>query len=222
VRSLRAAARIPAGRAPADNLLEQRIYHVTHVSNLPAIVTAGAIITGATPTLDLSPAEVRAKRGEIAVPGSSSRTLSGYVPFFLSPDAQLWQTLRAGKEHPRLAPSAIAADPFDFVFLVSSVRHVVNASTAFVVADRNSEGGTTRFATTREDAERMLHRLRGAENGEQLLEAELLVAERLPLESVTLIGVANDRVRQSVRNVLGGSDFTPKISVYPPWFQQPE
>jgi hypothetical protein len=44
----------------------------------------------------------------------------------------------------------------------------------------------------------------------------------LPLESVTLIGVANDKVRQSVRDLLAGSSFTPKISVYPPWFQQSE
>jgi hypothetical protein len=34
--------------------------------------------------------------------------------------------------------------------------------------------------------------------------------------------VANDKVRSAVRDILTTSDFTPKISVYPPWFQQPE
>ena len=222
VRSLRAAARIPVGTAPADNLLEQRIYHVTHVSNLPAILASRGLAAGSTPILDLSPDEVRLERAEISVPGGPAQNLAGYVPFFLSPDAQLWQTLRAGDEHPRLSKKAHAADTYDFVFLVSTVKHVVNAGAEFVVADRNSEGSTTRFATTREDAERMLHRLRSDNGGEHLLDAELLVADRLPLESVTLVGVANDRVRQVVRDMLAGSDFTPKISVYPPWFQQPE
>jgi hypothetical protein len=232
VRSLRAAARVPVGSAPADTLLEQRIYHLTHVTNLAGIRERRAVIAGAEPTLDLSPAELRSERGGISVPGTSvpgtsgslgvDATLADFVPFFLSPDAALWQSLRAGLEHPRLSAGARAADPLEFVFLVSTVRHVVAAGHPFLIADRNVEGTTTRFATTREDAERMLYRLRSDADGSQLVEAELLVSESLPLESVTLIGVANDRVRQSVRDLLAGSDFTPKISVYPPWFQPSE
>jgi hypothetical protein len=219
VRSLRAAARVPVGSAPADTLLEQRIYHVTHVTNLAGIRERRAIIAGSEPTLDLSPAELRRERGEIPVPGISDSTIADFVPFFLSPDAALWQSLRAGLDHPRVSAGASAADPLEFVFLVSTVRHVVAADRAFLIADGNVEGPTTRFATTREDAERMLYRLRSDADGSQLVDAELLVAEALPFESVTLIGVANDRVRQTVRDLLAGSDFTPKISVYPPWFQ---
>ena len=229
VRSLRAAARVPVGSAPADTLLEQRIYHLTHVTNLAGIRERRAVIAGAEPTLDLSPAELRIERRDTHVPGGSvsgssdsrgaDATLADFVPFFLSPDAALWQSLRAGLDHPRLSASARAADPLEFVFLVSTVRHVVAADQAFLIADRNVEGATTRFATTREDAERMLRRLRSDADGSQLVDAELLVAEALPFESVSLIGVANDRVRQTVRDLLAGSDFTPKISVYPPWFQ---
>jgi len=222
VRSLRAAARVPLGSAPADTLLEQRIYHVTHVTNLAGILERRSIIAGAQPTLDLSPAELRNERREIPVPGSADATIADFVPFFLSPDAALWQSLRAGLDHPRLSVSARSADSLEFVFLVSTVRHVVASERAFLIADRNVEGATTQFATTREDAERMLYRLRFDADGSQLLDAEFLVEEALPLESVTLIGVANDRVRQTVRDLLAGSDFTPKISVYPPWFQPAE
>ncbi len=222
VRSLRAAARVPAAAAPADNLLEQRIYHVTHLRNLPEILAAGALVAGSVPTLDLSTAELREERSGIEVPGSTGLTLADYVPFFLSPDAQLWQDLRAGREHPRLSREARGADALDFVFLVSTVRQVLDTSAPFAVADHNSEGATTRFATTRDDAQLMLHRLRAHDGGEQLLDAELLVAHRLPLESVTLIGVANDRVRQTVRELLATANVTPKISVYPPWFQPTE
>jgi hypothetical protein len=222
VRSLRAAARVPVGSVPADALLEQRIYHITHVSNLPGMRERGAIVADAQPTLDISPSELRMERGEIPIPGIADVTLADFVPFFLSPDAALWQSLRAGLDHPRLSASARAADSLEFIFLVSTVRHIVALERPFAIADGNSESSTTRFATTRSDAERMLHGLRSDSDGSGPKDAEILVAEGLPLESVTLIGVANDRVRERVRELLAGSDFTPKISVYPPWFQQPE
>jgi hypothetical protein len=222
VRSLRAAARIPAGSVPADTLLEQRIYHLTHLNNLAAIIADRAIVAGATASLELSPVELRDERGAIPVPGTTDQILTDYVPFFLSPENELWLGLRAGRDHPRLSAAARSADALDFVFLVSTVRHVVTPDAAFLLADGNAEGGTTRFATTREEAERMLYRLRAESDETALQNAEFLVAGRLPLESVTLIGVANDKVRQSVRELLAGSDFTPKISVYPPWFQSPE
>ena len=222
VRSLRAAARIPVGSLPADTLLEQRIYHVTHVSNLPGILEQRAIVAGAVPQLDLSSAELRAERGEVSIPGRPELRLTDFVPFFLSPETGLWQSLRSGHDHPRVSAAGRAAEPLDFVFLVSTVRHVVASDPAFVLADGNAEASATRFATTREDAERMLYRLRAESDPERLQNAELLVADRLPLESVSLIGVANDKVRSAVRDILAGSDFTPKISVYPPWFQQSE
>lgn len=222
VRSLRAAARIPAGAAPADLALEQRIYHLTHIRNLPGILADRAILAGATPTVDISPAPVRSERADASVGGVEDKSVNAYVPFFLSPDATLWSALRESLEHPRLSAEALSFDASDYVFLVSTVRHVVAASREFVVADGNAEGIQTRFATTREDAERMLYRLRAQSDGDALLEAELLVDGSLPLESVTLIGVQNDKVRSAVRDILVGSDFTPKVSVYPPWFQPTE
>jgi hypothetical protein len=220
VRSLRAAARIPTGSVPADTLLEQRIYHVTHLTNLAGVVADGAVVAGAQPALDLSPTELREERRDIPI-GTAGLLLPDFVPFFLSPESELWERLRTGRSHPRLSAAAHAAEPLEFVFLVSTIRHVATTEDGFVLADGNVEGQSTRFASTREDAERMLYRLRASSNDTALRDAELLVPRRLPLESVTLIGVANDRVRQSVRELLVGSAFTPKISVYPPWFQQP-
>jgi hypothetical protein len=221
VRSLRAAARQPSASVPADTLLEQRIYHLTHLSNLAGIITEGAILAGAVPELDLSPTQLRAERSDIPI-GTSGLQLPDFVPFFLSPDASLWQSVRAGRDHPRVSAAARGAEPLDFVFLVSTVRHVATTDPGFVLADGNVEGQSTRFAATRDDAERMLYRLRADSDDTAVAGAELLVPGRLPLESVTLIGVANDKVRQSVRDLLAGSSFTPKISVYPPWFQQSE
>ena len=38
---------------------------------------------------------------------------------------------------------------------------------------------------------------------------------------ITLIGVANDRVRAAVRALLAGSGYQPRVAVHPPWFALP-
>lgn len=230
VRSLRDAARIPSATATLD-VLEQRIYHLTHISNLPSILRENALVAGVEPEVGLSDAAMREERAVVTIPGVTvpgtdgfpgvEASLSTYVPFFLSPDAEQWRSLRDGDEHPRVAKAARAWDPADYIFLVSTVREVVGNELPFVVADGNAEGALTRFASSRDDAERLLRRLHANAEGAGLLEGELLVAERFPLEAVTLIGVCNDKVRAAVREVIGASGpsgFSPKVAVYPPWF----
>ena len=227
VRGLREAARSGASTSTL-NVLEQRIYHLTHIRNLPGILKADALIAGADHEVGLSDAAMREERSDATVPGAvvpgtdgfpgHEASLASYVPFFLSPDAEQWRSLRDGDEHPRVAKAARVWDPADFVFLVSTVREIVGKELPFVVADGNGEGSLTRFASTRDDAERMLRRLHAVPDGAGLAEAELLVADRFPLEAVTLIGICNDKVRANVREIIAGSNFAPKVAVYPPWF----
>jgi hypothetical protein len=68
----------------------------------------------------------------------------------------------------------------------------------------------------------MLRKLRNDDNAETIVEAELLVKDAFPFELVTLIGVANDKAREVVRRILRSSEYSPKVAVYPPWFQRPE
>ncbi|WP_407943856.1 DarT ssDNA thymidine ADP-ribosyltransferase family protein [Marisediminicola senii] len=46
--------------------------------------------------------------------------------------------------------------------------------------------------------------------------------ESFPVDQVTLLGVANDKVRDQVKKILAGAAHKPKVAVYPPWFQRPE
>lgn len=216
--AVRPSARV-AGTAPSPvSTLEQRVYHVTHLRNLAAIASEYALVAGATPSFDLSTPELRAERSSVEITTAPNAMLSDFVPFFLSPDATLWQSVRAGRAHPRLSPAARGVEASEFVILVSSIRQLDAASAHFVVTDGSPEGPLTRFATNRDDSDRMLRRLRADSTGDALLDAELLVADRLPLDAVTLVGVGNEKVRVQVREALEGSGFTPKISVYPPWF----
>jgi hypothetical protein len=212
--SVSRAASTSAKRSTID-VGEQRIYHVTHLSNLAGILEAGGLLAGASPTVDISSAETRESRRTADVAGS---TAASYVSFFLTPNATLWEGIRLGAADPRLSPETSHATPADFVILVSTVGQTADLES--VVADGDAAGSLTRFGSTEDASERMLRRLHDDENS--IIAAEFLVKEAFPFELVTLIGVAHDRARDAIKPILQASSHRPKVAVYPPWFQRPE
>lgn len=187
------------------NISEQRVYHVTHINNLESILDADAILADATPNVDLSTELTRELRrtAEVA-PGLS---VADYVPFYLLPNATLWEDLRGGaQDETRWSAAARAAASTDFVFLVTTVAALGEGA---VVTDGDAAGSLTRFASG-DDRGRMLQHLYDTEHA---LAAEALGRSSVPFSAIQLIGVANDRVRDRVR------EFTPtRVAVYPPWF----
>jgi ssDNA thymidine ADP-ribosyltransferase, DarT len=223
-----AAKTLRSGAASGGNVGEQRIYHVTHITNLPGILSSGALHADASeawdtnPALDISSAENREARRSTLVTGTEpGRTVAGYVPFFLSPDSVLWDSIRSHEPDPRLAPTADHWTSFDFVVLVSTVGKATETAGA-VVADGDATGALTRFGATAESRERVLRTLRADKDSDAILAAEFLVEEAFPFELFSLIGVANDKVREAVKEILSASGFRPKVAVYPPWFQPSE
>lgn len=235
--------------AAPTKVAELRIYHVTHVDNLAGILAAGQLFADfAKPPVNISSAGVREARRAKTVDERvlsediGPRVVADYVPFFLSPNAHVWNSIRAGHDDPRLTLEALGYAASEFVLLVSTVKHAFDAATAqaaaavdsdaadaadgslggFAVADGDAVGVLTNFATTRADAERMLKRLRADDESESILGAEVLVADTFPFEQISLIGVANDKVRATVRGILSGAGHKTKVAVYPPWFQATE
>ncbi|MFT2815583.1 DUF4433 domain-containing protein [Leifsonia sp. A12D58] len=222
---------------PPARVGEQRIYHVTHIDNLVQILDRGALLadsSDSTPVVDISSPENRATRRQTTVSADSEATVADYVPFFLSPNASVWNSIRAHNADPRLSEDAIDSSIFDYVILVSTVKSVIDSqaestdvvdddaaasSPSFTVTDGDAVIGHTRFAASRDEAERLLWTLRANPDAGTILESEFLVKDVLPFDRITLIGVANDKVRQGVRAILSPSGFATKVAVYPPWFQ---
>lgn len=185
----------------------QRLYHVTHISNLPLIIESDALVADATPTLDVSSDLARELR-RTAVAGG--RPVSEYVPFSIAPVSTTWAELRDGAVEPKWSASARSASTTDFVVLVTSVKAV---GEELVVSDGDAAGTYTRFATDGVAVDRLLRRLHSEE--ELLPAAEALVPDAVPFDSIQLIGVASEPVREQVRALVGAS---PRVAVYPPWF----
>ena len=224
----RVAGSARAGASLADVPIDPktlRIYHVTHVDNLAAILGEGAVLAdlaGAEPVVDVSAPAAREFRRTAPVDGVDA-VVADYVPFLLSTDAHVWNAVRTGTPDPRLAEGAVERQPADHVILVGSVAGAVGARTdtvgAVVVTDADAAAGGVAAASAWPDVLRMLQRLHRDEDGSRLLAAEFLVRECLPLERVLLIAVGNDRVRDRVRTALDAVGLRTRVAVYPPWFQ---
>lgn len=194
------------------NPATQRVYHVTHINNLASIVESGALRADATPVVDLSTELTRELR--ITAEVSPGESVAEFVPFFADPEAVEWVELRGGAaDTSRWSAAARASHPADFVFLISTVGAL---GQSVVVADGDAAATFTRFATG-EPVLRMLERLH--DNESSRLSAEVLARDAVPLSAIQLVGVANDRVRDRVRELIAEWTPAPKIAVYPPWFQ---
>ncbi len=216
-------ARAKGSAGPAKKPLDlsaQRIFHVTHISNLPAIIAQGAIrahsssetdSVSAELELDVSSEVTRELRATAEV--AAGAMVSEFVPFFLSPDATNWVELLSGAEGVHWSDAARAANPTDFVVLAGTIGAIGDS---VVVSDGDAAGSVTRFATNAEAVDRMLRRLLDDEFS--LITAEVLAHREYSLEDVALIGVANDRTRDAVKALLKGAGVSPKVAVYPPWF----
>lgn len=203
------AATVTTSRRSIDPA-QQRVYHVTHIRNLEAILGAGGLEAAAAPVVDLSTELTRELR--ITAETSAGTSVAEYVPFYLTPAALVWDELRRGAEdETKWSAAARAAASADFVVLVTTVTGLGDGA---LVTDGDAAGSVTRFSGG-DDVVRALTRLHDSES---LDAAEVLALGSVPFDAIQLIGVANDPVRERVRGILGAGART-KVAVYPPWFQ---
>lgn len=215
-RSPGAPKRAPGGPAAVIDVSQQRVYHLTHVSNLAAIVADGGLVADATPTVDISSADARAARRTITV-SDEGDTVASYVPFFLSPTPDAWESLRSGTADPRISVDPeIAAT--EFVLLMTSIDTLDD----YVVADGDAAHPLTRFASGTDAGARVLRKLKADEASGRMDSAEVLVPSTVPFDKITLITVANDRAKAAVKAVLTPAGLKTRIAIHPPWFQRPE
>lgn len=203
---------------------QQRLYHVTHTRNLPAILAGGSILCddllhdadrteGA--EVALSSDENRAARRRITIDDAA---VSAYVPFFLSPDASVWGSIRSREPNVRLDSDLVRTSPTDYVMLVTTVASIRAADGDMVIADGDAAAGLTRFASEPDEADRMLARVALDDSGELKLVAEALVRGEVPVSALSIIGVASIKQRERVKQQLAGAGLHTKVAAHQPWF----
>ena len=214
-RSLRTPAPGATGKAAEVRppALPHRIYHVTHISNVPFILDAGELRPSATAQPALRLASDITHELRASAPVTDEVSVHDCVAFSLSPLATWWGEVQDGAAGPTWSDEARAASTVDFVVLGVDIEAVANE---LVVSDGDAAAKLTRLGSGPDGRDRML--ARAASTPWALQAAEALVPGSVPLDRVALVAVANDRRRDEVRALLTSAGVTAKVAVYPPWF----
>lgn len=207
-----------AGRTapePRAANLPKRIFHVTHVRNLPAILEAGELrpsnADGVEPEVVLA-SEITHELRATAQAASDASVLD-CVAFSLTPKATWWAQVQDGAAGPTWSDAARRALAVDFVVLGIDIAAVADR---LIVTDGDAAALPTAIGGPGDAAKRML--ARAALDESVMQAAEALIPGTVPLEAVALVAVANDKRRDDVKRALADAGLGAKVAVYPPWF----
>lgn len=206
---------------PLD-LKKTYIYHITDVSNLPAILAAGGLQSDAVirqsggPTTGIGYDHIKERRlNEYRVPCAGNRFVGEFVPFYYCPRSPMLFTVNIGKTgRPKGCQSNI-------IHMVSSVQIAIDLGWPWALSDGNAGAG---YAQTYAN-EAMLDNLdwgaieardwRGKTHAKM---AEFLVADFFPWTCFMAIGCHNVQVVEQVVKLLANSAHKPKILTTPTWY----
>lgn len=201
-----------------------RIYHFTHLRNLPGIIEEGLWSDAACrreglTQVEIGSAGIRERRLNLSVgdvgPGGC---VGDYVPWYFGPRSPMMFTLsRNNYEYQQ---------GFDeVVYLVSSVRRIVSLGRAWIASDRNAALTLAEF--TDDEASLGSHiswdviaarYWTDFPDGADLRAAEFLVHEYVPWEAVRAIVTKTENTRAMVEDMVAGLDHSPPVTVRSQWY----
>jgi hypothetical protein len=207
-----------------------KIYHITHVENLPAIVADGGLLSdrevlargGATQVIGMSTIK-RRRIEELTVFPHPDTAVGDYVPFYFCPRSVMLYVIHCAN-HRELEYRG-GQEPI--VHLEADLRAVVTWADendrpwAFSLSNAGARYAEFRarvaeLTELRWDAiEATDFRAPEVKEGKQ---AEFLVHERFPFDLVERIGVASRAVRAQVAQVIEDAPHRPLVEVQLEWY----
>lgn len=209
---------------------EPKIYHITHVRNLPLLLEAGRVWSDAKRLeLGLSctivgMSEIKRRRlEELPVHCHPGTMVGQYVPFYFCPRSIMLYILYRGN-HPEVT---YREGQGPIVHLQADLRRVVALADKHKIrwAFTNCNAGA-RYANFFNSLDQLgevdwdaveATDFRGA-NIREGKQAEFLVHESFPWLLVERIGVANQMVLQQVQAVLADNEHQPPVAVERRWY----
>ncbi len=203
------------------------IYHITHVSNLPGIISAGCLWSdrrvaehGVRTVIGFDHIKQRRLK-DIDVGCHPGTKVGDYVPFYFCPRSVMLYVI--DRRHAELR---YQGGQRGIVHLVSTVEAAVEVARGrpWAYSDGNAGAGYTKFYA---DIQRMnevidwdaVAALAWADPAvKNRKQAEFLVHDHLPWSAVDVIGVIDDAMAAEVRVALASALHRPRVGVQPQWY----
>lgn len=204
----------------------QKIFHITHLSNLQSVITAGCLLADSlirsrsVSHTRIGYEHIKQRRLERAVDLESGGFLGDYVPFNFCPRSVMLYVISIGQ-----VPGYDGGQE-QIVHLVSRVGTAINLGTPWGFTDRHAELGYALYfdqltQLDKVDWTSISATQWGGAGRDQIKErkqAEFLVYQRFPWEAVEQIGVKNEAVANQVNQILSSSHHKPDVLIQSGWY----
>jgi hypothetical protein len=207
-----------------------KLYHITHVDNLRAIVADGGLLSDADMIARGGPAQAIGMSGikrrrveELEVDCHPGTKVGDYVPFYFCPRSVMLFVIHCAN-HPELT---YRDGQETIVHLESDLHAVVKWADAnsrrWAFSLSNAGAYYTEFRSRLLELDELdwgaiaATDFRPAEVKERK-QAEFLLHERFPFDLVERIGVRSDRIRARAVAAIAGTRYRPTFDVRPDWY----
>jgi len=188
------------------------IYHITHINNLPSILEAGGLIPNSQLKkqqinyLDIAHENIQNRRAKTPVPCSAGGFLHDYVPFYFAPRSPMLYAIHKGNV------AGYQEGQNSVIYLVAYVEQIESQGLAFAFTDGHAVMAYTSFY---DNLEALEHEIDWELMGEKYWantpddpdrkfrrQAEFLVDQFCPWETIKEIGVINQSIQTQVEQLL--------------------
>jgi len=204
-----------------------KIYHITHVDNLPAILAEGALLSDAAmiargaPIAAIGMSSIKRRRLTLPVHSHPGDHVGDYVPFYFCPRSIMLFLIHK-RNHEDLAYLG-GQEPI--LHLEADLHRVVawaeanNRRWAFTLSNAGSYDFEDRAELTslEEIHWNAVHAV-DWRNHTRYKQAEFLLEERLPWTLIDRIGVYSMPFQQQVLSILEEGEHKPPVEIIPAWY----
>lgn len=213
-----------------------RIYHITHVNNLPAIIAAGALLSDAAiiarggPAATIGMGTIKQRRLSLPVSCHPGLNVGDCVPFYFCPRSIMLYVIHCAN-NPELAYRGGQAP---IVHLEADLGAVVawanQQQRRWAFSLSNAGAGYAQFRNSLNDLHHVDWDAVASSNfsagsytpsGNQVKEgkqAEFLLHDDFPWGLVQRIGVASQAIAVQARTAIANAAHKPQVSVQPSWY----
>lgn len=198
------------------------IYHITDVTNLPAILKAGgllsdvALVEAGGPQTQIGYAHMKRRRmTEYVVDCCGNRFVGSFVPFYFCPRSVMLYTVNQGNSgREKGCQSTI-------VHLVSSAEHGASLGRPWAISDGNAGAEHASFSSSRAaidelDWSAIEANSWGGRTHQKA--AEFLVADFFPWSSILKIGCQNQKTQSVVEQIIASHAHRPTVTTNQNWY----
>jgi len=206
-----------------------KLYHITHVDNLPSIVTDGALWSDATliarggPAASIGMSSIKQRRLGLPVKCHLGDFVGGYVPFYFCPRSIMLFLIHCAN-HPEMKYIGGQAPILHLELDLQEVIQWADAQPQRWAFSLSNAGATYSEFRSRPDQFDQIDwpsvantdfRSSTVKEGKQ---AEFLVADSVPWQLVRRIGALNPATQAQAMRNLGGVVHRPSVEVCRSWY----